>query len=207
MVAKNGAPATRYRALYQLLRQIRRKYDLTAMTPARTSIAIGPPRTRTAKIADAAAIAKIYNQGIADRIATFETEPPSATDIAGWFTGEHLVVVAETGETGLIAFAASFPYSSRPCYRGIGEFSVYVRRDYRGRGAGRAVLAALIEAVTARGMHKLTSGVFPENAASRALLKGLGFEEIGIHRRHGQLDGRWRGCVIVERLLDPGGGE
>ena len=68
------------------------------------------------------------------------------------------------------------------------------------------MLAALIEAATARGMHKLTSGVFPENAGSRALLKGLGFEEIGIHRRHGQLDGHWRDCVIVERLLDPGGG-
>jgi len=161
---------------------------------------------RTATVADAAEIAEIYNQGIADRIATFETEPRSATDIAGWFTGEHLVVVAETGETGLIAFAASLPYSSRPCHRGIGEFSVYVRRDYRGRGAGRAVLAALIEAATARGMHKLTSRVFPENAGSRALLKGLGFEEIGIHRRHGQLDGHWRDCVIVERLLDPGGG-
>jgi L-amino acid N-acyltransferase YncA len=79
-----------------------------------------------------------------------------------------------------------------------------VRRDYRGRGAGRAALAALIEAAAARGMHKLTSRVFPENAASRALLKGLGFEEIGIHRRHGQLDGRWRDCVIVERLLGNG---
>ena len=164
-------------------------------------------RTRAATSADASAIAAIYNEGIADRIATFETEPRSATDIAGWFTGEHLVVVAETGETGPVAFAASFPYSSRPCYRGIGEFSVYVRRDYRGRGAGRAVLAALMEAAVTRGMHKLTSRVFPENAASRALLKGLGFEEIGIHRRHGQLDGRWRDCVIVERLLDKGATE
>jgi hypothetical protein len=76
-----------------------------------------------------------------------------------------------------------------------------VRRDYRGRGAGRAVLAALIEAAAARGMHKLTSRVFPENVASRELLKGLGFEEIGIHRRHGQSDDRWRDCVIVELLL------
>ena len=160
--------------------------------------------TRPATLADAAPIAEIYNQGIADRIATFETEPRSATDIAGWFTGEHLVMVAETGETGPVAFAASFPYSSRPCYRGIGEFSVYVRRNHRGHGAGRAVLAALIEAAAARGMHKLTSRVFPENAASRALLKGLGFEEIGIHRRHGRLDGGWRDCVIVERLLNEG---
>ena len=164
-------------------------------------------RTRAATPVDASAIAAIYNEGIADRIATFETEPRSATDIAGWFTGEHLVVVAETGETGPVAFAASFPYSSRPCYRGIGEFSVYVRRDYRSRGAGRAVLAALVEEAATRGMHKLTSRVFPENAASRALLKGLGFEEIGIHRRHGQLDGRWRDCVIVERLLGKGAAE
>jgi L-amino acid N-acyltransferase YncA len=163
--------------------------------------------TRAATIADAAAIAEIYNQGIADRIATFETEPRSRTDIAGWFTGKHLVAVAETVETGPVAFAALFPYSSRPCYRGIGEFSVYVRRDYRGRGAGRAVLAALIEAAKTAGLHKLTSRVFPENAASRALLRGLGFEEIGIHRRHGQLDGRWRDCVIVERLLGKGATE
>ena len=141
-------------------------------------------RTRAATPADAAAIAAIYNEGIADRIATFETEPRSATDIVGWFTEQHLVVAVETGET-LVGFAASFPYSSRACYRGIGEFSVYVRRDYRSCGAGRAALAALVEAATARGMHKLTSRVFPENAASRALLKGLGFEEIGIHRRHG----------------------
>ena len=93
-------------------------------------------RTRRATLADVAAIAAIYNEGIADRIATFETEPRSATDIAGWFTGEHLVVVAETGETGPVAFAASFPYSSRPCYQGIGEFSVYVRRDWRRTGRG-----------------------------------------------------------------------
>jgi L-amino acid N-acyltransferase YncA len=159
-------------------------------------------RTRAATLADAAAIVAIYNEGIADRVVTFETEPRSAGQIAEWFTGRQLVIVAESGETGPVAFAASFPYSARACYAGIGEFSVYVAREYRGRGAGRAVLAALIEAATAAGLHKLTSRVFPENAASRAVLKGLGFAEIGIHRRHGQLDGVWRDCVIVERLLD-----
>jgi phosphinothricin acetyltransferase len=159
-------------------------------------------RMRAATLADAGAIAAIYNEGIADRIATFETEPRSTAEIAEWFTGRQLVIVAETEETGPVAFAASFPYSARPCYAGIGEFSIYVRRDYRGRGAGRAVLAALIEAANGAGMHKLTSRVFPENIASRALLKRLRFEEIGIHRRHGKLDGLWRDCVIVERLLD-----
>jgi L-amino acid N-acyltransferase YncA len=159
-------------------------------------------RTRAATLADAAAIAAIYNEGIADRIATFETEPRSAGQIAKWFTGRQLVIVAEVWEMRLVAFAASFPYSARSCYAGIGEFSVYVAREHRGRGAGRAVLAALMEAATAAGLHKLTSRVFPENAASRALLKGLGFAEIGIHRRHGRLDGIWRDCVILERSLD-----
>jgi phosphinothricin acetyltransferase len=154
-----------------------------------------------------AAIGAIYNEGIADRIATFETEPRSAAQIAEWFSGRRLVVVAETEMARPVAFAASFPYSDRSCYSGIGEFSVYVRRDYRGRGAGRAVLSALVEAAASRGMHKLLSRVFPENFASRALLKGLGFEEIGTHRRHGKLDGIWRDCVIVERLLDASGDE
>jgi L-amino acid N-acyltransferase YncA len=70
------------------------------------------------------------------------------------------VIIAEIEETGSVAFAAPFPYSDRACYSGIGEFSVCVRRDYRGRGAGRAVLAALIEVATAAGLHKLTSRVF-----------------------------------------------
>ena len=100
-------------------------------------------------------------------------EPRTAEQIEEWLTGRNLVMVAETGETEVVAFAASFPYSARPCYAGIGEFSVYVRRNYRGRGAGRTVLAALIEAAKAAGLLKLTSRLFPENAASRALLKGL----------------------------------
>jgi L-amino acid N-acyltransferase YncA len=116
------------------------------------------PRTRAATVSDAAAIAEIYNQGIADRIATFETEPRSPAQIAEWFTERHLIVVAGTERTGPVAFAASVPYSNRPCYSGIG-----------GRGAGRVALSALIEAATERGLH-LLSPVFPENAA-RSMLR------------------------------------
>lgn len=156
--------------------------------------------TRPAIPADAPAIAAIYNQGIADRVATFETEPRSAEDIGDWFRLSRLVMVAE-GAQGVVAFAASFPYSARPCYAGINEFSIYVARDVRGTGAGRVVLAALIGAASTHGLHKLTSRVFPENAASRALLKQSGFAEIGIHHRHGKLDGEWRDCVVVELLI------
>ena len=157
---------------------------------------------RPALPSDAAAIAEIYNQGIADRVATFETEPRTPEQIGTWFRSGALVVVAEGAGEGVVAFAASFPYSARPCYAGVGEYSVYAARAHRGRGAGRAALLALIEAARAAGLHKLTSRIFPENKASRALMKALGFAEIGVHRRHGRLDGEWRDCVIVELLIE-----
>ena len=131
----------------------------------------------------------------------FETEPRSAADIAVWFDRGLPIVVAESDETGVAAFASASPYTSRPCYAGIAEFSVYVASECRGQGAGDAVLRAFIDACARAGLHKLTSRVFPENTASRKLLRRWGFAEIGIHRRHGQLDGIWRDCVIVELLL------
>ena len=157
--------------------------------------------TRPATLADTQAIAEIYNQGIADRVATFETKPRTALQIAEWFRPGVLVVVAETA-TEVVAFAASFPYSQRPCYAGIGEYSVYVARQHRGTGAGKAVLAALIDTARSAGIHKLISRVFPENHASRGLMQRFGFSEIGVHRRHGKLDGEWRDCVVVELLID-----
>jgi phosphinothricin acetyltransferase len=173
---------------------------MTAVPPDPAAAGAQRYTTRAATPVDASTIAAIYNQGIADRVATFETEPRSADDIAAWFTSSRLITVAENGGA-VVAFAASFPYSTRPCYAGVNEFSVYVARDCRGTGAGRAVLTALIETANAHGLHKLTSRVFPENMASRGLLKRLGFDEIGIHRRHGKLDGEWRDCVTVEILI------
>lgn len=159
-------------------------------------------RTRPATLEDASAIAAIYNQGIEDRIATFETQARTATEISSWFEdGWPIVVVEEGGE--LIAFAAASGYRPRPCYAGIAEFSVYVARAARGRGAGRAAMGALIVAAEAAGFWKLVSRVFPENNASRALLQGLGFREVGIYERHAKLDGWWRDVVIVERLIPP----
>src|SRR5215472_13482316 len=157
--------------------------------------------TRAATLADALAITEIYNQGIADRVATFETEPRAASQIAEWFRPGVLIVVGEAGPE-IVAFAASFQYSPRPCYVGIGEYSVYVARQHRGKGAGSAVLSTLIDHARTAGLHKLTSRIFPENLARRALMKRFGFSEIGVHRRHGILDGKWRDCVIVELLIN-----
>jgi len=155
---------------------------------------------RAASPADAKAIARIYNEGIADRIGTFETEPRSAQLIEAWFDGRHPIVVVEEGRE-VVAFASTSSYRARPCYTGIAEFSVYVARSRRGAGAGQVAIAALLEAATAAGFWKLLSRIFPENTASRALMAKLGFREVGVYRRHGKLDDVWRDCVIVERLL------
>ena len=157
---------------------------------------------RAATSADAAAIAHIYNVGIDDRVATFETRHRTAADVERWFDGRHPIVVVEDEGGTVIAFAATSDYRPRDCYAGIAEFSVYAAREARGRGAGRVAMLALIEAARAAGFWKLVSRVFVENAASRALLRGVGFREVGVYERHARLDGVWRDVVIVERLLD-----
>ena len=155
---------------------------------------------RAARPEDAARIAQIYNEGIEDRVGTFETRPRSDADVRAWFDGRHPIVVVEDG-TRIVAFASTSTYRPRECYAGIAEFSVYVARDGRGRGAGRIAMRALIDACVPAGIWKLVSRVFVENDASRALLKSVGFREVGIYENHAQLDGQWRDVVIVERLI------
>jgi len=157
----------------------------------------------TARIAtdkDVHAIKVIYNQGIADRIATFETHLRTDEDIRSWFDGPHPVVAVE--RNGAVAgFAAAFPYRARGCYSGVAEFSVYVERSHRGCGVGKAAIKELIRAAAKAGYWKLLSRVFPENVASRKLLASAGFREVGIYRKHGKLYGNWRDVVIVEYLI------
>jgi len=155
---------------------------------------------RPATIDDAASIARVYNEGIADRVATFETRLRSADDVRAWFDGVHPIVVVEEGD-GVVAFAATSAYRGRECYAGIAEASVYVARAARRQGAGRIALAALIECAGQSGYWKLVSRIFPENEASRDLIHSLGFREVGIYEKHGKLDGVWRDVVIVERLI------
>jgi len=159
---------------------------------------------RLATVGDAAAIARIHNEGIADRVATFETEPRTAGQVAAALRdkGERFptVVVERDGE--VVAWASAGAYRSRRAYAGVAEQSVYVGRAARGSGAGRAALEALCRVYAERGFWKIVSRIFPENAASLALHERCGFRVVGVYRRHGKLDGDWRDCVIVERMLD-----
>ena len=159
--------------------------------------------TRLAIPADAPAIAAIYNEGIADRIATFETDPRTAAQIAQQLTekGDRFPTVVAERDGQVVAWAGAGPYRSRPAYAGVAEHSVYVAREARGTGAGRAALEALCRAYAERGFWKIVSRIFPENTASLRLHERCGFRVVGVYQRHGRLEGEWRDCVIVERLL------
>ena len=156
---------------------------------------------RPARRADAPAVTAIYNQGIEDRVGTFETEPRTVEQIEAWFDHAKAFVVVEDPAGEVVGYAVAHPYADRCCYAGIAEFSVYIRRDARGRGVGRAAMTALVDAAREAGLWKLLSRVFPENRASLNLMAWSGFKEIGVHEKHGKLDGVWRDCVIVERVI------
>jgi len=150
---------------------------------------------------DAPGICVVYNQGIEDRVATFETNLRSPEDIAHWFDMPDfpIMVAEEAGQ--ILGFASTSAYGSRKCYAGIREFSIYVHRQAKRRGIARKLMVSLIDAAEKAGCWKFTSRIFPENRASLELCMSLGFRVVGTHLRHAKLDGEWRDVVTVERLL------
>ena len=157
---------------------------------------------RPAKPADLGHAVEIYNAGIAERVATFETAERRVEDISSWVDdGQPFIVAIDDDE--VIGWARAGAYSDRCVYQGVGEHAVYVHPDARGRGLGRTLLVELCAEAERRGLYKLTSRVFTDNQPSRAAHRAAGFEEVGIQRRHGKLDGQWKDCVLVERLLGP----
>ena len=161
-----------------------------------------PAAIRLAAVSDAAAVAAIYNQGIAERGATFETRPRESGEVARWFenTDRFPTVVYEL-DGRVVGWANLSGYRPRDCYAGIAEFSIYVDTEARSRGVGRALLARLIDEARNRGYWKLLSRIFTFNTASLALCRAAGFREVGVYEKHGRLDGQWLDVVIVERVI------
>jgi L-amino acid N-acyltransferase YncA len=157
--------------------------------------------TRPARREDAEAIARIYSEGIEDRLATFETRPRRQQEVEGWLERGFPLVTVEDGSGAVVAWASAPPYSDREAYRGVADFSVYVTRPARAHGVGRIAMEALVREAESHGLWKLVGRIFPENEASLALCRRLGFREVGVHRRHGKLDGEWRDVVVVELLF------
>lgn len=141
---------------------------------------------------DAPAIAAIYNQGIAERGATFETKPRTERDVELRLREQERFPISVIEDGGrVVGWAGPSPYRARACYAGIAEFSIYLDRVCRGRGLGRQLLEALVSTARERGHWKLVSRTFPFNTASRALCRGCGFREVGIYEKHAHLEGKW----------------
>ena len=143
------------------------------------------------------AVERIYFEGIADGNATFETDSPGWEK---WNIGHyaHSRLVAKENDQ-VVAWAPLRPGSSRRVYRGVAEVSIYVAESARGKGIGKALLTELVRHSEQNEIWTLQAGIFPENTASIALHKACGFREVGVRERIGQLSGRWRSTVLLER--------
>ncbi len=158
---------------------------------------------RPAEVEDAEAIWAIYNQGIEDRIATLETELRSPDERRQWMTERgprHPVIVAEA-DGRVVAWASLNPFNPRGAYDYVADLSVYVERDWRGKGVGRRLLERLVALARELDYHKMVLAALPFNAAGLALYQRLGFTRVGVYREQGLLDGAWVDVLVMERLL------
>ena len=161
-------------------------------------------RIRAAGLADAAEICRIYNQGIQDRIATLETEERSPEERGQWLAARdarHPVLIAEH-DGHVVGWASLNVFNARRAYEQVADLSLYVERDWRGRGVGRQLLEALIGRATELGYHKLVLAAFPFNEAGMRAYGRAGFREVGIYREQGRLDGRWVDTIVMEKILE-----
>jgi phosphinothricin acetyltransferase len=152
--------------------------------------------------ADADAVASIYNEGIRGRGATFQTVERTPADVAPWADqrDRHPVVVAENDGV-VVGWARAGMYSDFRPYDGVGEVAIYVTAQARGTGVGRALLDGLADAARSQGHWKLLAKVFPRNEASVELFHRCGYRDVGLHLRHGELDGEWLDVLVVELSL------
>jgi L-amino acid N-acyltransferase YncA len=157
---------------------------------------------RPAQVRDAAAIADVYNHGIEERVATFRTRPSEAAEVERWLdAGERFPVLVREAAGALEGWTRVVAYSDARFYAGVGEYMLYVEWSARRRGVGRALLEALCREAARLGYWKLIGRLFTDNRPSVALAQACGFREVGVHRRHGRLDGEWRDVLVVERSL------
>jgi L-amino acid N-acyltransferase YncA len=143
------------------------------------------------------AVEAIYAEGIATGHATFETTTPSWDEFDAGRHRDHRFVAVEDGD--VLGWAALSPTSSRPCYAGVAEHSVYVAATARGRGVGRVLMEALLDSADGGDIWTVQTSIFPENEASLALHERVGFRVVGRRERIAQLDGAWRDTLLLER--------
>lgn len=158
---------------------------------------------REAEDTDLGVIVEIYNQGIEDRIATLETKTKDLSYMTKWLDqhqGRYCVLAAEKGGQ-VIGWASLNPYSSRCAYDGVADLSVYIAREFRGKGAGGKLLSALEKKARENKFHKLVLFTFPFNGQGQGLYRKMGYREVGTFQNQGVLDGKYVDVMAMEKLL------
>lgn len=163
--------------------------------------------TRPAEMKDLPAITMIYNQGIEDRTATLETTLKTGEEMKTWFLArdqKHKVLIIEDGKEDVFGWASLNVFNSSCAYNGVSDISIYIRRDMRGKGTGKILLADLINTAKEQGFSKLVLSMSGINLIAKGLYQSLGFREVGVYKNHGILDGKWMDVVIMEKILSTG---
>jgi L-amino acid N-acyltransferase YncA len=164
---------------------------------------------RPATNTDISAITRIYAEAVVNGTASFELAAPDEAEMArrmrALIEQGYPYLAAEGGGT-ILGYAYAGPYRPRPAYRLTVEDSVYVAPDVHRRGAGRALLTALIEASEARGYRQMLAviGDSPRQAPSIGLNAALGFEKVGLLPDVGFKHGRWLDSLLMQRALGKG---
>lgn len=161
-------------------------------------------RVRLAKLNDLPFITEIYNQGIEDRVATLETRLRTIDEMKDWLTSRedrYKVLVIEDEDGVVIGWASINVFNSRCCYSGVGDLSIYIGRDMRGKGYGKILLSALKEEAVKQDFRKLVLSTFEYNEAGQRLYAALGFRKVGTYINQGILDGKFVDVTIMECLL------
>jgi L-amino acid N-acyltransferase YncA len=162
-----------------------------------------PIRIRPARPDDAKEIARIYNQGVQDRAATFENAYVTPEERYLWVVSrpdEYPVLIAEVKHT-MMGWASLMPYSPRACYKGIADLSIYIDRSLRGHGVGQELMKAMQNIARDKGYYKLVGRIMADNEPGRKLCQMTGWKEVGLHEKHGKLANTWHDLVLVEYLI------
>ncbi|HEV2232080.1 MAG TPA: arsinothricin resistance N-acetyltransferase ArsN1 family A [Terriglobia bacterium] len=163
----------------------------------------GPLNIRPARVEDAKEIARIYNQGVQDRAATFENSYVTPEERYLWIVSrpdQYPVLVAEVKHT-MMGWASLTPYSPRACYKGIAELSIYIERSLRGHGVAQDLMKAMQDAASERGFYKLMGRLVADNEPARKLCQLMGWKEVGVHEKHGKLGNEWHDLLLVEHII------
>ena len=162
-----------------------------------------PLRIRPARVEDAKEIARIYNQGVQDRAATFDDAYVTPEERYLWLVARpdrYPVLIGEVKHT-MMGWASLAPYSPRHCYDGIAELSIFIERSLRGHGVAQQLMKAMQDAAREKGFYKLIGRVIADNEPARKLCQLMGWREVGVHERHGKLGNEWHDLTLVEFLI------